>query len=150
VRDELATREGKKLVIALRKTQMPSGTVIIRDAPTSTSAPVGAVALYARVSSADQKNDPDAQMGRLVGLASQQKWLIGKTVSEVGSGLNGHRPKLTKLLADMTVGAIVVEHRKRLMRFSFEYVEAALAAQGRNVIVVPRKASHARRPRAGW
>jgi predicted site-specific integrase-resolvase len=77
-------------------------------------------------------------MGRLVGFASRQKWLIGKTVSEVGSGLNGHRPKLTKLLADMTVGAIVVEHRERLMRFGFEYVEAALAAQGRKLIVIEK------------
>ena len=50
-----------------------------------------------------------------------------ETVSEVGSGLNGRRPKLTKLLADMTVGAIVVEHRERLMRFGFEYGEAARA-----------------------
>jgi hypothetical protein len=62
--------------------------------------------------------------GVLWGFASQQKWLIGKTVSEVGSGLNGRRPKLT---TDMTVGAIVVEHRERLMRFGFEYVEAARA-----------------------
>jgi putative resolvase len=77
-------------------------------------------------------------MGRLVGFASQQKWLIGKTVSEVGSGLSGHRPKLTKLLADMTVGAIVVEHRERLMRFDFEYVEATLAAQGRKLIVIEK------------
>jgi hypothetical protein len=53
-------------------------------------------------------------------------------VSEVGSGLNGHRPKLTKLLADMTVGAIVVEHRERLMRFGFEYVEAARALATRS------------------
>jgi len=29
-----------------------------------------------------------------------------------------------------------VEHRDRLMRFGFEYVEAALAASGRKLIVV--------------
>jgi predicted site-specific integrase-resolvase len=34
------------------------------------------------------------------------------------------------------VQVIVVEHRDRLMRFGFEYVEAALAAQGRRVVVV--------------
>jgi putative resolvase len=56
-------KEGK---LPVEATQMPSGTVIIRDAPTSTSAPVGVVALYARVSSADQKNDLDAQMGGLL------------------------------------------------------------------------------------
>ena len=31
---------------------------------------------------------------------------------------------------------MVVEHRDRLMRFGFEYVESALAAQGRRLIVV--------------
>ncbi len=30
----------------------------------------------------------------------------------------------------------MVEHRNRLMRFGFAYVEAALAAQGRRVMVV--------------
>jgi predicted site-specific integrase-resolvase len=29
-----------------------------------------------------------------------------------------------------------VEHRDRLMRFGFEYVEATLAAQGRKVVVI--------------
>lgn len=54
----------------------------------------------------------------------------------MGSGLNGHRPKLLKLLADPRVKAIVVEHRDRLMRFGFEYVEAALRAQDRRIAVV--------------
>jgi predicted site-specific integrase-resolvase len=41
-----------------------------------------------------------------------------------------------KLLADPEVSAVVVEHRDRLMRFGAEYVESALAAQGRKLIVV--------------
>jgi predicted site-specific integrase-resolvase len=57
-------------------------------------------------------------------------------VSEVGSGLNGQRPELMKLLAGPEVSAVVVEHRDRLMSFGAEYVESALAAQGRKLIVV--------------
>jgi predicted site-specific integrase-resolvase len=34
------------------------------------------------------------------------------------------------------VGRIVVEHRDRFCRFGFEYVQAALAAQGRELVVV--------------
>jgi predicted site-specific integrase-resolvase len=128
-------KEGK---LPVEATQMPSGTVIIKGESVSRPASVGAVALYARVSSSDQKNDLDAQLGRLVGFVSGQKWPIGKTVSEVGSGLNGHRPKLMRLLADKTVETIVVEHRERLMGFGFEYVEAALAAQGRRLVVVEK------------
>lgn len=58
------------------------------------------------------------------------------TVAEVGSGLNGSRTKLKRVLADRSVGTIVVERRERLARFGVEYVEAALAAQGRRLVVV--------------
>jgi putative resolvase len=57
-------------------------------------------------------------------------------VGEVGSGLNGSRPKLRRLLADPKVGTIVVEHRDRLARLGSEYVEAALWGSGRKLVVV--------------
>jgi len=57
-------------------------------------------------------------------------------VTEIGSGLNGKRRRLLRLLADSTVTLLVVEHRDRLARFGTEYIEAALQAQGRSVIVV--------------
>jgi putative resolvase len=60
-------------------------------------------------------------------------------VAEIGSGLNGHRPKLMKLLSDPAVSRIVVEHRDRLMRFRAEYVEAALSAQGRKLVVLDER-----------
>lgn len=112
--------------------QTPTGTILVREPDT----PPGAVALYARVSSTDQKSDLDRQVARLVEYANAQGWMVAKAVTEIGSGLNGHRPKLIRLLADPKVRTIMVEHRDRLMRFGFEYVEAALAAQGRRVVVV--------------
>jgi putative resolvase len=70
-------------------------------------------------------------------LYAQSKNLpVVEAVSEIGSGVNGQRPKLKRLLANPTVQTIVVEHRDRLMRFGAEYVEAALAAQGRKLMVV--------------
>ena len=59
-----------------------------------------------------------------------------REIQEVGSGLNGHRQKLASLLADSDVTTIVVEHRDRLMRFGTDYVEVAMAASGRRLIVV--------------
>jgi predicted site-specific integrase-resolvase len=41
-----------------------------------------------------------------------------------------------KLLADPSIGIVAVEHRDRLMRFGAEYVESALAAHGRRLVVV--------------
>ena len=113
--------------------QLSSGTVVVTE---ETPEAISTVGLYARVSSSDQKNGLEAQLGRLVVYANSQGWIVSKAVAEVGSGLNGHRPKLMKLLADPEVSAVVVEHRDRLMRFGAEYVESALAAQGRKLIVV--------------
>jgi len=112
--------------------QMPTGTIIVKEQKTAQ----GAVALYARVSSHDQKKDLDGQLGRLSAFAASKGWLVAKAITEIGSGLNGHRPKLIKLLSDPGVGIIVVEHRDRLMRFGSEYVESSLRAQGRQLVIV--------------
>lgn len=57
-------------------------------------------------------------------------------VAEIGSGLNGGRSKLKKLLADPAATTIVVEHRERLVRFGVEYIEAVLSAQDRSLLIV--------------
>lgn len=56
-------------------------------------------------------------------------------VTEVGSSLNGKRPKLRRVLSDPDAKVIVVEHRDRLACFGVEHLEAALAAQGRRIAV---------------
>lgn len=116
-------------------TQLPSGTILVHPPEADTSK---MVALYARVSSGDQKADLDRQLGRLATFATSQGFAVIKSVSEIGSGLNGHRPKLMKLLADQKMQVILVEHRERLARFGSDYIEAALAASGRKLIVVDK------------
>ncbi len=59
-----------------------------------------------------------------------------RIVTEIGSALNGKRREFLARLRDPTVTTIVVEHRDRFARFGAEYVEAALAAQGRRLVVV--------------
>lgn len=122
-------RDGKLPVPAER---LPTGTIILKppkDLPTG-------VAVYARVWSSDQRSDLEGQVARVVEYATSKGWPVVRTVTEVGSGLNGHRPKLMKLLSDPSVAIIAVWHRDRLMRFGAEYVESALAAQGRRLVVV--------------
>lgn len=91
---------------------------------------------YARVSSHDQKADLERQAGRIALGAVGQKLSLDGVITEVGSGLNGNRPKLKKLLSDPDVKIIVVEHRERLARFGFEYIEAALQARGGRIVVL--------------
>ena len=115
--------------------QLASGTVIVHEVKPIGSH-VGNVALYARVSSADQKNDLDRQLGRLLEYAVSHKMPVVDSVKEIGSGLNGHRKGMMRLLANANVQIILVEHRDRLMRFGFEYIESALSAQGRKIVVI--------------
>ena len=93
-------------------------------------------AVYARVSAADQRSDLDRQVARVTAWATAQQIPVDQVVVEVGSALNGHRRKFPALLRDPSVTRIVVEHRDRFCRFGSEYVQAALAAQGRELVVV--------------
>ena len=99
-------------------------------------APVGLVAVYCRVSSADQKDDLERQVGRVVAGATGRGLAVGQVVCEIGSGVDGHRRKLTELLSDPVVTVIVVEHRDRLTRFGFEHLQASMAACGRGIVVL--------------
>lgn len=112
--------------------QTPSGTWMVRTEPT----PPGRVVAYARVSSSDQRPDLERQAGRVVAGATAQGLAVSEIVSEVGSGLNGKRRKLHRILADPTATVIVVEHRDRLARFGVEHLEAALNATGRRILAL--------------
>lgn len=113
--------------------QTPSGTWLVTE-PAPQAA--GRVVVYCRVSSGDQKADLERQVARTVQGATGQGLAVADVVTEVGSGLNGRRRKLHRLLADPGVGTIVVEHRDRLARFGVEDLEAALSATGRRLVVL--------------
>ncbi|HVQ50672.1 MAG TPA: IS607 family transposase [Mycobacterium sp.] len=112
------------------------GRLILVDEPTADTGVDRRTAVYARVSSADQKVDLERQVARVTAWATGQQIPVDQVVTEVGSALNGHRRKFLALLRDSSVQRIVVEHRDRFCRFGSEYVQAALAAQGRELVVV--------------
>ena len=121
-----------KLPPALQIEQLPNGRYYVVAPPANE----GRCAVYARVSSGDRKEDLDRQVGRVVEWATQQGYRPDEVVKEIGSGLNGNRRQLRRVVGDHTVRTIVVEHRERLCRFGFEYVEAALAGRGARIIVL--------------
>ena len=116
--------------------QLATGTIIVKEPEASYEAGLSSVVLYARVSSSDQKQDLDRQLSRLVEVVTSKGLQVVKAIKEVGSGLNGKRTKLLTILRDPNVRTIVVEHKDRLVRFGFEYLEALLSASGRRIIVV--------------
>ncbi len=116
--------------------QLATGTIIVKEPEASYEAGPSSVVLYARVSSSDQKQDLDRQLSRLVEYTTSQGLQVKGAIKEIGSGLNGKRTKLLSILRDPNVRTIVVEHKDRLVRFGFEYMEALLTASGRRIIVV--------------
>jgi predicted site-specific integrase-resolvase len=112
------------------------GWLILVDESAGGPGPKPKTAVYARVSSADQKADLGRQVARVTVWAMAEQIPVDKVVTEVGSALNGHRRKFLALLRDWSVSRIVVEHRDRFCRFGSEYVQAALAGQGRELVVV--------------
>ena len=79
--------------------QLPNGRYYVVVLPDND----GRCVVYARVSSADQKDDLDR---RVVEWATQQGLRPDEVVKESGSGLNGNRRRLWHLVADHTVGTI--------------------------------------------
>jgi putative resolvase len=123
--------------------RLPSGTILVQVPGSDHDGGLDQRAvLYARVSAHDQRGELDRQVTRLSRWATAQGVTVAEVVTEVGSGLNGRRPKLRRVLADPRAAMIVVEHRDRLARFGVEELEAALSAQGRRLVVVdPGEAS---------
>ncbi len=109
--------------------QRPTGTIIVRESQTAATG----AALYARVSSAEQKDDVTRQLQRLRDYAAARGYQVVAEVTEVASGLNDERPKLKKLLTDTRVGVLVVEHKNRLTRFGYGYITTLLEHEGRRV-----------------
>lgn len=118
--------------------QVATGTVIVREsAPTAAHPPVAeGVAIYARVSAAENRPNLEGQAERLVAYCAAKGYQIHQVVKEVGSGVNDSRPKFLQLLGDPSITVIVVEHKDRATRFGFRYLETLLERQGRRVEVV--------------
>jgi len=94
------------------------------------------VAVYARVSSSENKDNLGRQKERLINFCNAKGYKVSKIVTEIGSGLNDHRPKLESLLMDNSIDVIVVEHTDRFARFGANYLIKLLEKAGRTVEII--------------
>lgn len=58
------------------------------------------IALYARVSRADESQDPENQLMRLIAYANERDWTIIDKYVDTASGADDNRPELDRMLAD--------------------------------------------------
>jgi putative resolvase len=136
VHPQTAYRWYRDGVLPVPAVRINSRSILVSPDAVLAANKTGGVGLYARVSSHDQKADLDRQVARLSAWAAQAGLEVVRVEAEVGSGMNGSRTKVRRLLADPQVMTVVVEHRDRLGRMNTEMVEAALAAHERRLVVV--------------
>ena len=94
------------------------------------------VAIYARVSSAKQKEDLQRQIEFL-----QEKYPYGKLYKDIGGGLNFKRRGLLTLLESVLSGnveSIVVGHQDRLARFGVDLIRWICEQKDCKLVVLSR------------
>jgi putative resolvase len=94
------------------------------------------VAIYARVSSAKQKEDLQRQIDFL-----QEKYPQGKLYKDIGGGLNFKRKGLLSLLESVLSGnveSIVVGHQDRLARFGVDLIRWICEQKDCQLVVLSR------------
>lgn len=91
------------------------------------------VATYSRVSSHEQKQkgDLERQNGRVLAYCVKKTYKVVKSYEEVGSGMSDTRPKLRNLfdlIKNKEIDRVIVEHKDRLTRFNFQFLEDFFAS----------------------
>lgn len=100
--------------------------------------PSGKTVAYMRVSTRGQKDSLPLQKMSILEYVNAHGITVDSFVEEIGSGYNGNRKKLQKVLSDPDVSTIIVEHKDRLIRTNFDILQAALSCAHKKIIVVKR------------
>jgi predicted site-specific integrase-resolvase len=114
-------------------TKTETGRVRLAEKPVAVEPKV---AIYARVSSSENKSNLKSQAERLEHYARALGWEVVSVTSEIGSGVNDKRKKLEQLLKQKDWNILVVEHKDRLTRFGFNYIETLVELSGKRIEVV--------------
>jgi predicted site-specific integrase-resolvase len=123
----------KKGELEIERTK--TGRILVLDGMKDKDAPL-VVATYARVSSSQNKNNLKTQQDRLNNYCAAKGYIVKKSITEIGSGLNDTRPKLEQLILDNDIDIIVVEHKDRLARFGMNYIIKLLNANNRKIEII--------------
>jgi predicted site-specific integrase-resolvase len=99
------------------------------------------VCSYCRVSSNDQKKhgDLDRQKLRVLEYCSKKGYKVEYILEDCCSGMKCERPKLNnlyKLVNDKKINKVIVEHKDRLTRFSYQVFEAYFKSYGVDIEIV--------------
>ena len=94
------------------------------------------VVLYARTLSSQNKQLVEDQLSRLRQFANARGYTIVKEIKEFGSGLNDNRKQLESLFTKDDFDILLVEHKDRLTRFGFNYLEHLFNNKNQKIEVI--------------
>jgi excisionase family DNA binding protein len=95
--------------------------------------------IYARVSSANRKDDLERQIDYLANYATAKGYKVVEVLKDIASGLNTQREgllRLFKLVEGRNVDVVLITYKDRLTRFGFEYLEEFFSTMGVRIEVV--------------
>lgn len=124
-----------KLGLIPNTKQLKSGTILVLD---DIVEPIqnNKVVLYARVSTPKQKPDLENQKQRLIQYCISKGYQIKDVYTEIASGLNENRKELNKILNNDDFSILIVEHKDRLTRFGFNYIEKILNNKNQKIEII--------------
>lgn len=93
-------------------------------------------ALYARVSKADDTQNPENQLMRLTAYANERGWIIHGQYVDRASGADANRPELRRMLRDASArrfGLVLTTKIDRIARSSLHLKQVLAELEGRSV-----------------
>jgi len=115
--------------------QLENGTIIVEDIPTEQS--INNIVIYSRVSNHSRKEELNYQVDRCISYCTAKGYSISKIHKEVASDMNDNRKEFWRMI-ESKPDIIVVEHKDRLTRFGFKYLERLLPQLGCKIEVINR------------
>jgi len=94
------------------------------------------VALYARVSKADESQDPENQLMRLRAYAKDREWEVHREYVDHASGADANRPELGQMLKDARArrfGLVLTIKIDRIARSSLNLKQIIAELEGRGI-----------------
>lgn len=116
---------------------LPTGTILVQveeDTPTD-NVSTNDYIIYCRVSSSKQRDDLDRQVDRMTNFATNNGYVVKHTYKEVTSGMNDNRKVLNTLLENHKDCTLLIEHKDRLTRFGYHYLEMLCKSKNISIIV---------------
>lgn len=122
--------------LPVKAIQLKTGTILVSE-PIAESRISNDTVVYCRVSNHSRKKELAYQVSRCEEFCFNNGWSVSHVYKEIASGLNDNRKQFWRTI-EAKPSRIVIEHKDRLTRFGFRYLEKLLLERGCEIVVINR------------